>query len=179
MTALAALKLLALLAMLGVAVTTDLRERRIPNRLTVTGALAAVALSTFEGSGAFGASLAGMLAALGLSIPFFALGAVGAGDAKLLAAVGAFVGIGGLVPVLLYSAVAGGLLGVASAVRRGVILPALLQTSGLLIHAVTLGRRGSRTTIDDPNAQTIPYGVAIAAGTVVAFLLPLSIGVAS
>lgn len=179
MTALATLKLAALLAMLGVAVATDLRERRIPNRLTVLGALTAVALSAFSGGGALGASLLGMATALGLSIPFFALGALGAGDAKLLAAVGAFVGIGGLLPVLLYSAMAGGLLGIASAVRRGVILPALLQARGLLVYAATVGRRGSRTTIDDPNAQTIPYGVAIAAGTVVACLFPLSIGVAS
>ncbi len=179
MTALATLKLAAMLAMLGAAVATDLRERRIPNRLTVSGALAAVALTTLQGGGALGASLLGVAAALGLSIPFFALGALGAGDVKLFAAVGAFVGIGGLLPVLLYSAVAGGLLGIASTVQRGVILPALLQARGLLIHTVTLGRRGSRTTIDDPNAQTIPYGVAIAAGTVVACLFPLSIGVAS
>ena len=77
------------------------------------------------------------------------------------------------------TAMAGGLLGIAAAVRRGVILPALLQARGLLVYTATMGRRGSRTTIDDPNAQTIPYGVAIAAGTVVACLFPLSIGVAS
>lgn len=177
MTALAALKTLALLAMLGVAVATDLRERRIPNWLTVAGASTAIALAAFSGADALEASILGFTAALGLSIPFFALGALGAGDAKLLAAVGAFVGIGGLLPVLLYSAVAGGVLGIVFAIRRGVILPAILQTRGLLLHAATLGRHGSRSTIEDPNAQTIPYGVAIAAGTVLASLFPHFVGV--
>jgi prepilin peptidase CpaA len=177
MTSLATLKLLALLAMLGVAVVTDLCDRRIPNWLTVSGVVMGISLSGLEAGALPAVSLMGTTVALAISIPFFALGALGAGDAKLLAAVGAFVGPAGLLPVLLYGGVAGGLLGLVVAVRRGVILPILLQTRGVLVHAVTLGRHGHRTTIDDPNAQTIPYGVAIAAGTVAAWFFPLSLGV--
>jgi prepilin peptidase CpaA len=177
MTALATFKLLALMAMLGVAVVTDLSDRRIPNWLTVSGVFMALALTGLDAGAVPAASLLGMTTALAVTVPFFALGVLGAGDAKLLAAVGAFVGPAGLLPVLLYSGVAGGLMGLAVAVRRGVIIPILLQTRGVLVHTVTLGRHGHRTTIEDPDAQTIPYGVAIAAGTVAAWFFPLSLGV--
>jgi prepilin peptidase CpaA len=179
MSTLVTVKFLALLAMLGTAVVTDLRERRIPNWLTVSGAIAAVVLSTVEVGGFPTTSILGLAVALGLTLPFFALGTLGAGDAKLLAAVGGFMGVGGLLPVVLYSAVAGGVLGLAFAIRRGVFLPVLIQTRSVLVHTVTLGRRGSRTTIEDPNAQTIPYGVAIAIGTVTAWFLPFTLGVSS
>lgn len=179
MSTLVTVKFLALLAMLGTAVVTDLRERRIPNQLTVSGATAAVLLSAFEVGGLPAASILGLAVALGLAIPFFALGALGAGDAKLLAAVGAFMGFGGLLPVLLYSGIAGGVMGLAVSIRRGVILPVLLHTRSVLVHTLTLGRMGSRTTIEDPDAQTIPYGVAIAVGTVTAWFLPLTLGVSA
>ena len=176
MTMLTSLKLLALLTMLVAAVFTDLRERRIPNGLTVVGAIVAIMLSTAQGPAILLSSLVGMTVALGLSLPFFALGAIGAGDAKLLSAVGAFMGIGGLLPVALYSAVAGGLIGVAVAVRRGVIVTVLLRVQNAVLHAASLGRRGSPATIQDPDAHTIPYGVAIAMGTLVAWFFPISLG---
>ena len=173
----AALKFAAMLTMLVFAVVTDLRERRIPNKLTVSGAIAAVIISTAEAGGVPVSSLLGLFTALAVTIPLFALGALGAGDAKLLAAVGAFTGVGGLLPVVLYSGVAGGVIAIVSAARRGVILPVLLQTRGVLVHTISFGRYGSRTTIQDPNAQTIPYGVAIAVGSVVAFFFPFTLWV--
>ena len=179
MDVLTSVKFLALLAMLATAVFTDIRERRIPNELTVVGAAVAIALSCVQVMGLPVSNLLGMIVGLALAIPFFALGALGAGDAKLLSAVGAFVGVGALLPVLLYSAIAGGVIAVAVAVRRGVILPVLLQTRGVLLYAVSMGRLGARQTIEDPNATTIPYGVAIAAGTVMAWFFPISLGVVS
>lgn len=176
MSTLVTVKFLALIAMLGIAVATDLRERRIPNAVTVTGASAAILLAVFGVGIGLTSSLLGLVVALGVTIPFFALGALGAGDAKLLAAVGAFMGVGGLLPVLLYSGIAGGIIGLVASTRRGVILPVLLQTRGVLLYTLTFGRRGSRTTIEDPDAQTIPYGVAIAAGTVMAWFFPISLG---
>jgi prepilin peptidase CpaA len=172
-----ALKFAAMVTMLVLAVATDLSERRIPNKLTVSGAIAALLISTIEVGGIPASSMLGLVTALAVTIPLFALGALGAGDAKLLAAVGAYTGIGGLLPVVLYSGVAGGVLAIVTATRRGVILPVLLQTRGVLMHTISFGRYGSRTTIDDPDAHTIPYGVAIAVGSVVAFFFPFSLWV--
>jgi len=173
MSTLVTLKLLAMLAMLGTAAVTDLRERRIPNRVTLFGAGAAIALSAAETGGVPTASLLGMVVALVVTFPLFALGALGAGDAKLAAAVGAFLGLQGLLPAALFAGIAGGLLGLYWSIRRGVIIPVLLETGNRLVYIATLGRRGAKVTIQDPEARTIPYGVAIAAGAVLAWFFPL------
>ena len=176
MPSLTTIQLLAMCIMLGIAVLTDVRERRIPNTVTVGGSIVALVLATIGAGGFPGAALLGMTVALALTVPLFALGALGAGDAKLLAAVGAFVGIGNLLPVVLYAGLAGGLLGLASSIRRGVILPVLLETRNTLVHILTLGRHGRRQTIEDPDARTIPYGVAIAAGAIAAWFFPITLG---
>ena len=72
------------------ATVCDLRARRIPNALTFGAAIAALIASTWSG-GLAGAqtSLLGWLLGLALWLPFFALGGMGAGDVKMLAAIGA------------------------------------------------------------------------------------------
>jgi prepilin peptidase CpaA len=168
--------LLALLALVGIAVVTDLRERRIPNWLTGSGVLIGLTLAAIETGGFPTAALVGVVTALAIAFPLFALGGVGAGDVKLLAAVGAFVGPGGLLPVIIYGGLAGGVLALGSAVRRGVLVPVLVSSLGLLLHLVTLGRRGERPTLATPGAHSVPYGVAIAVGAVAAWFFPVYVG---
>jgi prepilin peptidase CpaA len=170
------LQLAALLTMLGLAVVSDLRDRRIPNRVTVWGAGCGVVLSALAVKGIPSSALLGILVALGLGLPAFALGLLGAGDAKLLAAVASFVGLSALPSVLIYGGLAGGVLGLASSVQRGTVIPVLMNLPGTFVYVVTFGRRGTRQSIEDPNARTIPYGVAIAAGAVGAWFVPLSLG---
>ena len=169
-------KLAALLGLLGVAVFTDLRARRIPNWLTVTGVLGGLTFASLEVGGFPGAAVVGVLLALAVAFPLFAMGGLGAGDAKLLAAVAAFVGPAGLLSVALYGGVAGGVLAIVSTIRRGVILPVLLGTQNLIVYVLTLGRHGERSVLDAPGAHTVPYGVAIAAGAVVGWFFPLQLG---
>lgn len=170
-----AIKLTALLALVGVAVFTDLREQRIPNWLTASGTLVGLILASLEMGGFPTLALVGSGIALALAFPLFALGGLGAGDVKLFAAVGAFLGPAGLLPVVIYGGLAGGALALGSAARRGVVIPVLLSSSGLLLHLITLGRRGARPTLTTPGAHAVPYGVAIAAGAVAAWFFPLSI----
>ena len=85
----------------------------------------------------------------------------------VLIGVGAFLGHERYVGALLLIAVLGGLLGVAEAVRRGVVLPAALNAAGMVRRWLTLGRSGQTRTVDTPGAVTVPYGLAIAGGTVV------------
>lgn len=173
---LSTLKLLALTTLLVTAVVTDVRSRRIPNWLTVSGAVAGLGLAAVEMGSFPSTSLFGIMVALALAVPLFALGGIGAGDAKLLAAVGAFTGPGGLLPVVLYGGVAGGVLGFLMALRRGVILPVLAGTRDLMLYLVTFGRHGERRSLDMPGAHTVPYGVAIAAGALAAWFFPISLG---
>jgi prepilin peptidase CpaA len=158
----------ALLAVVLVAVWTDIRTRRIPNGLTVVALAAALALRALFGLAPLLDGLLGAGLALALLLPLFALGGVGGGDAKLLVAVGAFLGPKLFVVALLATAIAGGVMSLAWATRRGVILPALLNTGGLLKYVFTGGRKGERTTLEMPGVVSIPYGVAIAAGAVFA-----------
>ena len=115
---------LAALVAVTVAVVTDLRSRRIPNWLT-GGALALGLLGGFWLGGPSGGLSALGGAALGLLIllPFYAVRGMGAGDVKLLAAVGALLGYQTLLPIAFYGAMAGGVLSLVIMARRGVLAP--------------------------------------------------------
>jgi prepilin peptidase CpaA len=160
----------ALLTALTVGAVSDLRTRRIPNIVAIGALLAALVLRTFLGGSALLGGLAGAGVVLMLVLPLFALRGIGGGDAKLLIAVGAFTGTALLLPVLLATAVIGGLMSIAASARGGVLIPVLLNTRALLGNVVTLGRRGARTTLDTPGTVSVPYGVAIALGTLIALI---------
>src|SRR5688500_17057938 len=87
------LRVVALLTVALTAAVCDVRSRRIPNALTFGAAASALvyALAT-GGIGSLGFAAAGWIAGAALFFPFFALGGMGAGDVKLIAALGAWVG---------------------------------------------------------------------------------------
>ena len=176
MTVLSVLHLLALVALLSAAVYTDLRERRIPNKVTMAGLLVALVFASFAEGGFPWAALAGAGLALMVSFPLFALGGLGAGDGKFLMAVGAFVGPGGLFSVLLYGGLAGGVLALGRAFSRGTLVPTLLSSVRMMTYFLSLGRYGERQRLGSSGADAIPYGVAIAAGALATWFIPFSIG---
>lgn len=163
-------------AVMGVALASDVRANRIPNALIGVGLVLAFALQAASGWEALGSSLLGAALAFVIAFPLFALGAIGGGDAKLFMVVGAFMGPTAFFYALLASAITGGVLAVMVAVRRGVILPVLLGCKDLFVHALTFGRSGTRPKFGDPGAITVPYGAAIALGSIATwFLLPRAI----
>src|SRR5712691_7755539 len=98
----------------------DLYRRRIPNALTLGAALAALVVSSYTGglAGA-GSSVTGWVIATALWLPLYALGGMGAGDVKLIAAVGAWLGPADVIHAALYAAIAGAVFAVALALARG------------------------------------------------------------
>lgn len=169
---------LALLALVLVAGWTDVRTRRIPNALTVGAAATALLLRALEGgvpmlvSGVLGLGIAFVLA-----VPLFAVGGMGGGDVKLLAAVGAFLGTERIVLGLLAIAMTGGVVALVMAIRHGVLVETVRRTVRLPLRFLLpellrpdIGG-GSGRTIDTPGALTIPYGVPIGLGAVVAWVL--------
>ena len=153
---------------------TDLRTRRIPNVLTVAGMVAAPVLwALLAGPVVALASVVGGAIALVVGMTLFALGALGGGDAKLLVVTGAFLGPARLVSALLVIGITGGVLALAVALRRGHLLRTLARAWHLSLHLTTLGRKGTPHDLESPGALTIPYGVAIAAGSLATwFALP-------
>ena len=92
------------------------------------------------------------------------MGVLGGGDGKLLMAIGAYMGGRELLGALLVIASVGGIVAVIDAGRKGVLLPVLYNTGGILKHWATFGRRGNNRSLSSAGALAIPYGVAIAIG---------------
>ena len=121
-----------------VAAAWDVATRRIPNALTFGAALAALIVHAYVGgwSGA-GMAAAGWAAGVALFFPVFALGGMGAGDVKLLGALGAWLGPVAAVWVALYSGIAGGVIGLLVAAFSGYLAQALherLEPADVLAH---------------------------------------------
>jgi prepilin peptidase CpaA len=154
----------ALTLLLVAAAWTDFRSRRIPNLLTVSGLAVALALRGALGLEPLIDGVVGVLLALVLALPFLMLGVMGGGDAKLLMAIGGFMGPRHLLWAAVLIAVIGGMMAVVDAGRRGVLLPVLFNCGQILKHWATFGRRGANRSFASVGALTIPYGVAIAAG---------------
>ena len=163
-----ALETLALIASLA-AVITDLRTRRIPNWLT--GALAAAGLGmSFAGGGLTPAQAAlGLLAGLLLMMPAHVIGATGAGDVKLMAAVGAMIGPGLTLRAFVFTAIAGGVLAVLVAARRGRLSETVYGTTQLVTSPVSSRPAINATT----RANRFAYGPAIAIGTLLSLMVTL------
>lgn len=158
------LQTVLLVALVATAVATDLASRRIPNALTLTGLVVGLALRAPAGFDAFAAGVTGAIVALALAFPVVLAGGLGGGDAKLLAAVGAFVGLEGLPVVLLVTAVAGGTMALALAVRRGALIETLGHCRALIRRILPGGAHVPVRTLSTPGALAVPYGVAIGIG---------------
>jgi prepilin peptidase CpaA len=151
-----------------VATVIDIRVRRIPNALTATMAGIGVGLAASGVSGiSLGASIAGFMVGLLLMLPGHALGATGAGDVKFMAAVGAIVGPPLVVSAFLFTAIAGGVLALAVALRRK-RLGVTLAGTGRLITAPTDAKKEIKAA--SPSSR-FAYGPAIAIGSVLAALM--------
>jgi prepilin peptidase CpaA len=158
----------ALVGLVLAAAVLDYRTRRIPNALVLAGLCVALVLRALQGGDAITAGLIGAAIGLGIGYGLFTLGVFGGGDGKLLMAVGAcFGGPDRMLGALLAIAVAGGGLGILWAVRQGVVLPVLLNTGRTLKYLLTFGRAGTLRTERSPGAISVPYGIAIAAGSLI------------
>ena len=151
-----------LVAALAYAVFTDLRSRRITNRLTYTTTLFGLVVNTVGGGwSGLSTSALGWLTGLGIMLLPFLLRAMGAGDVKLLAAIGALKGPQFVLVVALYAALVGGLLAVFYLVRER----RLAATTRYIAYGWFWALRGN-----GPKAGSIPYAPAIAAGVLLALL---------
>jgi prepilin peptidase CpaA len=157
--------------LLIVAAVWDLRSRRIPNVITMSGLAAGLALRIFLGPAVAVEGLLGVGVGFALALPFLVVGALGGGDAKLLMAIGAFMGPSEVLSAAMLIAVIGGVMGVIDAGRRGILLPVIFNCGNILKHWITFGRRGYNRSLTSVDALVIPYGVAIAVGALLWWFL--------
>lgn len=121
------------------AAIVDVKTRRIPNALSVAGAIVGIGLAaTGTVHVSVAQSIVGLILGGLLMLPGYLFGATGAGDVKLMGAAGAVVGVARVPAAFLFTAIAGGAIAVGFAIARRRV------------------------------AGAFPYGPAIAVGTILA-----------
>jgi prepilin peptidase CpaA len=158
----------ALLLLVSIAAINDLATRRIPNRLLLAGLACALVLRLLSA-----APLAALLAALGglalglvLFLPFYLLRGMAAGDVKLMAVVGAFAGPNDVLSIAVLTWCAGGVMALLVVLARGRLKLALVNVLQMARAMLTPGLPATAAP-EMSSAGAIPYGVAIAIGTIV------------
>jgi prepilin peptidase CpaA len=153
----------------------DLRTARVPNALTLGSAALAAAMHVAVAAGwdtalpALGWSLAGWTAGLLLFLPLFALGGMGAGDVKLLAAFGAWLGPWGAFWTAVYGAIAGGVIAIPLLIARRALGATLNNVWGLIGFWRVAGiRPHPDLTLDTPGGIRLPYALPMALGALMA-----------
>src|SRR3990167_599978 len=123
-----------LIALVIASAWSDVRTRCIPNWLTVTGAVAGLALHFRQSDfpGAF-SSIAGLILGLGIFMALYLAGGMGAGDVKLFGAVGALVGPQRLLLLFVFTGLLGGIAAIALAMAHGRLRQTLAQTGYLML----------------------------------------------
>jgi prepilin peptidase CpaA len=151
-----------------VACVTDLRSQRIPNILTFGGALAGVVFHTASGAadGLF-LSVSGWVVGVAVFLLPFVLGGMGAGDVKLVAALGAWLGPMDTLWLGIYTALAGGIAALVLAVARGYLRQALSNIYLLLMHWRITGIRPLReVSLAGSGGPRLAYAVPVLGGLV-------------
>jgi prepilin peptidase CpaA len=159
------------LIVLAVATFTDLRNRRIPNWLVLPFMLAGIAVSGWlHGWHGIGQSFAGL--GLGVLIYgfLFWLGGMGAGDVKLCAAIGAWIGPNQLFIALVITAMAGGIMVLCWAAFGGFLKDLFTGAGSLVFGWKERGmHRDPELVLSNPLKRKMPYAPAIAIGTLISF----------
>ena len=150
------------------ATVIDLRTRRIPNVLTATMAavgigIAAAGLNVVS----VGAAALGLIVGLALMLPGHVLGATGAGDVKLMAAIGSLLGPLLVFKAVLFTLVAGGVLAVLVAFKRKRLATTIATTARMLAAPSDAHNEISMA----PSSSRFAYAPAIALGSMIAALI--------
>jgi len=151
----------------------DLKTRRIPNVLTFGSAIAAFGFHLYmTGLSGAGWSAAGWLVGVAFFLPFFVLGGMGAGDVKLLAALGAWLGPGQAAWLALFSLIAGGVLGLAVAVGYGYLTQAFANITWMFQFWRSEGPKPvPDVTLATHRGPRLAYAVPVLAGLMVTLWL--------
>lgn len=163
----------------------DVKKRKIPNKITFTGIIVGLIINLITG-GWMGLllSIGGMFAGLAVFFFPFVMGGMGAGDVKLMGAIGALMGWKFSLLTALYSALVGGAMVIVFLLYTGKLRDSLKKVilSTIRLLSILMNKLGYNEKIDhlqqrfikngqEYNKIYIPYGVAIAGGTVLVLIV--------
>ncbi|HSV35897.1 MAG TPA: A24 family peptidase [Ramlibacter sp.] len=159
-----------LIALLLTAAVIDWRTYRIPNWLTVGGMVFGLLYNTVAPAQlGFLAALAGLGVGLAILLPLHLLRVMGAGDVKLMAMVGSFLGVAATLNAVLLTFIAGGVAALAFALwhrafRR--MAGNVRDIAQSMAFAAVAGIRPTPTATAVASVGKLPYGISICVGTI-------------
>ena len=160
-----------LIAYVLAAAAIDLRSHRIPNAVTLAALIGSLGIAaTSSGWSGVLSWGGGLLVGFAIFLPFYIARAFGAGDVKAMAAVGSFLGVKGALLACSATLIAGGVIGVAVLFATAVTFRhGLYRLIGTFASPLLAAQ--SLNTAKTQAVQRFPYGIAIAAGAIIAELL--------
>ncbi|MDI3534995.1 MAG: prepilin peptidase CpaA [Thermosediminibacterales bacterium] len=160
-----------LLVLLSISFYTDVKYNIIPNKITLPVIITALLINGYRtGFSGFLFGLKGLVTGIFLLFIPYCLGGIGAGDVKLLGAVGALKGPLFAVKTILLGGLIGGVIAAYLIYRRGMIKS---SAKNLMLIGYTIASGGKPGFLFEQyrHAQTFPYGTAIALGGILSLLL--------
>lgn len=160
--------------LIAISVYTDLKERKIYNNVVLPAALAGIGLNTlFYGMEGLTFSLKGLGFGMALLFIPFAFGGVGAGDVKLLGAIGSLNGTVFVFKTFLATGIAGGILAVLVLIRQKRFVETVKRIfTSFYIFVVSFFRVNTLKSLDKAEYhESLPYGLAIGIGTLMAYVV--------
>lgn len=162
----------------------DFRRFRLPNMLTLPLVVTGICWHTATGGlPGLVLSLIGMTAAAFPPLLMFARGGMGAGDVKLMAGIGAWMGWLFSMHVLIAAGLLGGIFSMVANARRGRTSAAAVAQDAAVTDSVSdIGKNqqyGAPDLIEtalsggEGHARLLPFGVMIAIGTVILLVIPV------
>lgn len=164
---------ICVLVLVGLAARTDWRSRRIPNRLTLSGFVGGIALNTIlHGWDGMASALLGAVVILALLSPFVILRGLGAGDWKLMGALGSLLGAKQALWILLATILIAGLMAIVQVTLRKRWRATVGNLSELAKGVFVFGLRPHPVVnLGNPQLLALPFGVATAMATGLCYLL--------
>lgn len=172
-----------LFILLVIASVSDYRTYRIPNWLTVSGIVFGLIYNTvvpFSRDLGFLWALGGLVLGFLIMLPCYALRVMGAGDVKLMAMVGAFLGVTDTLYAALFSFLVGGIAAVAFSLYNKALLRMLgnvRNTAQMMMMSAIGGFRPDVQIEAGKSVGKLPYGICISMGTV-AYVVAKQLGYA-
>ena len=163
---------LAVLVPLAIIITCyDVKYRRIPNSWVLITLISGLVKNTILGgwNGTL-VSIQGCALAFGLMVLLHAFGALGAGDVKLFAAIGAVIGVNLVLPTFVVVVITGGLLAVYSMLRESTARTTMHRVL-LILAGLLPGWKIPRFEVPADRRKTLPYGIAIVFGSLISLVI--------
>lgn len=162
-----------LLVTVIICLVTDLREQKIYNKVLLPALVLGLTANMLgQGLPGLTASILGLLAGMGLLLIPFMMGGIGAGDVKLLGVIGLLKGPAFVFQAFLMTALAGGIIALVLLAHRKAMGETFRRLGTALTSLLLMIPRGAvLETLQHPRAIAFPYGIAISAGTFLAYFM--------